>query len=326
MSDVVRANPTAVGAGGEFETNTLFEQPWWLDAVAPGAWKVAEVSRGGATVARLPYVMEKRLGLKGLTMPPLTQTLGPWVAPSGGKHVGQLARQKELMTALIEKLPPHDYFYQRFHYSITNWLPFYWRGFEQTTRYTYVIEPLDDLDLVWDRFQSNIRREIRKARKQVVVRTDFDVERFLDINSLTFERQGLGLPYSRALVRRLDAACAERSARRMFFAEDARGRIHAALYVVWNDNSAYYLMSGGDPDLRNSGAMSLLVWEALQFAATVTERFDFEGSVIEPIERFFRAFGGTQKPYFRVTRFSRRMAFLMAGRQMARALLGRDGS
>jgi lipid II:glycine glycyltransferase (peptidoglycan interpeptide bridge formation enzyme) len=237
-----------------------------------------------------------------------------------------LSQEKELMTSLIEQLPPCDYFHQRFHYSISNWLPFYWRGFEQTTRYTYVIESLDDLDRVWEQFQSNIRREIRKARKQVAARTDLDVERFLDINTLTFQRQGLDVPYSRNLVRRLDAACAERRARRIFFAEDARGRIHAALYVVWDENSAYYLMSGGDPDLRTSGATSLLVWEAIQFAATVTKSFDFEGSVIEPVERFFRAFGGTQRAYFRVTRFSRRMRFLMAGREMAKALLGREGS
>jgi hypothetical protein len=302
--------------------NALFEQPWWLDAVAPGAWGAVEVSRDGRVVARLPYVTEKRLRLKGLTMPPLTQTLGPWLAPSEGKQTGQLARQKELMTALIEGLPPHDYFHQQFHYSVSNWLPFYWSGFEQTTRYTYVIEPLDDLSLVWDRFQSNIRREIRKAQKRVAVRTDLDVERFLDINTLSFKRRGLELPYSRDLVRRLDAACAERQARRMFFAEDGQGRIHAALYVVWNENSAYYLMSGIDPDLRNSGAMSLLVWEAIQFAATVTERFDFEGSVIETVERFFRGFGGTPKPYFRITRFSRRMRFLMAGLEMSKALLG----
>jgi hypothetical protein len=226
------------------------------------------------------------------------------------------------MTALIEGLPPHDFFNQSFHYSISNWLPFYWSGFEQTTRYTYVIERLGDLDLVWAEFQSNARREIRKAQNRVAVRTDLDVERFLDINTLSFKRQGLELPYSRELVRHLDAACVERQARRMFFAEDRQGRIHAALYIVWNEDSAYYLMSGADPDLRNSGAMSLLVWEALQFAATVTEKFDFEGSVIEPVERFFRSFGGTLKPYFRITRFSRRMRFLMAGREMTKALLG----
>lgn len=307
-------------------TNTLFDRPWWLDAVAPGAWGAVEVRRGNDLVARLPYVTEKRLGLTGLNMPPLTQALGPWLAPSTGKHVHRLSQQKELMTSLIEQLPPCDYFHQRFHYSISNWLPFYWHGFGQTTRYTYVIESLEDLDRVWDGFQSNIRREIRKARKRVVVRTDPDVERFLDINTLTFRRQGLHLPYSRSLVRRVDASCAERRARRMFFAEDAQGRVHAALYVVWDERSAYYLMSGGDPDLRTSGATSLLVWEAIRFVATVTKKFDFEGSVIEPVERFFRAFGGTPKAYFRVTRFSRRMRFLMAGREMANVLLGKEGS
>jgi hypothetical protein len=320
MSYLAKAN-AAVGTEASFGTNTLFQQPWWLDAVAPGAWRAVEVSRDGRVVARLPYVTKKWLRLRGLIMPPLTQTLGPWLAPSEGKQTGQLTRQKELMTALIEGLPPHDFFHQSFHYSISNWLPFYWSGFEQTTRYTYVIERLDDLDLVWAEFQSNARREIRKAQKRVAVRTDLDVERFLDINTLSFKRQGLELPYSRELVRRLDAACVEQQARRMFFAEDGQGRIHAALYVVWNEDSAYYLMSGADPDLRNSGAMSLLVWEALQFVATVTKKFDFEGSVIEPVERFFRSFGGTLKPYFRIARFSRWLRFLMARREMTKALL-----
>ena len=321
MSYPAKAN-TAVETEAFIGTNSLFGQPWWLDAVTPGAWGAVEVSRGGRVVARLPYVTEKRLGLRGLIMPPLTQTLGPWLAPSEGKQTRQLARQKELMTELIAGLPSHDFFHQRFHYSINNWLPFYWSGFEQTTRYTYVIESLDDLDLMWAKFQSNARREVRKAQKRVAVRTDLDVERFLDINTLSFKRQGLELPYSRELVRRLDATCAERQARRMFFAEDGQGRLHAALYIVWDENSAYYLMSGIDPDLRNSGAMSLLVWEALRFAATVTHKFDFEGSVIEPVERFFRSFGGTLRPYFRITRFSRRMGFLLAGREVTRALLG----
>jgi hypothetical protein len=321
MSYPAKAN-AAVETEASLGTNSLFEQPWWLDAVAPGTWGAVEVSRDGRVVARLPYVTEKRLRLRGLIMPPLTQTLGPWLASSEGKQTRQLARQKELMTALIEGLPPHDYFHQRFHYSISNWLPFYWSGFEQTTRYTYVIEPLDDLDLVWAEFPPKTRSAIRKAQKRVAVRTDLDVERFLDINTLSFKRQGLELPYSRELVRHLDAACVERQARRIFFAEDGQGRIHAALYLVWNENSAYYLMGGNDPSLRNSDAMSLLVWEALQFAASVTEKFDFEGSVIEPVERFFRSFGGTLRPYFRITRFSRRMGFLMAGRDMTKALLG----
>jgi len=302
------------------ETNTIFEQPWWLNAVAPDVWDAIEISKDNEIVARLPYVVKRKMGLKALAMPPLTQFLGPWLTPSTAKYAVQLSQQKELMTSLIEQLPPHDYFSQSFHYSVTNWLPFYWRGFNQTTRYTYIIEALDDLERVWAQFKKETRTAIRKAEKQLTVRTDLDIEQFLDINSMSFKRQGLELPYSRDLVRRLDAACTENRSRRMFFAEDAQGRIHAAEYVVWDKNSAYLLMTGADPELRSSNATSLLIWEAIKFAATITRWFDFEGSIIEPIETHFRSFGGVQKPYSHVTHLSRRMRFLMAGRDMVNAL------
>jgi hypothetical protein len=304
------------------QVNSIFQQPWWLEAVAPNSWQEIAISQGSGLIARLPYVMEKKWGLTMMKMPGLTQTLGPWLAPSTAKYAKQIGRQKDLMTALIEKLPSFDFFCQNFHYSITNWLPFHWQGFTQTTRYTYVIESLDDLDQVWSESQENIRTDVRKARKQLAVRTDLDIECFLDINLLTFQRQGLNPPYTRDFVRRLDAACANQGARKIFFAEDAKGRIHAAIYLVWDKNSAYYLMGGSDPDLRNSGATSLLMWEAIQFAATVTQKFDFEGSMIEPIERFFRAFGARQIPYFQISRMSRRMRLLTTGRDMVRTLIG----
>jgi hypothetical protein len=302
--------------------NTIFEQPWWLEAVAPNAWDAVKIIRGGEVVARLPYAIKRRGGLTALTMPPLTLTLGPWLKPSSAKYVNQLSQQKDLMTSLIEQLPPYDYFSQYFHHSVTNWLPFYWQGFSQTTRYTYIIEALDDLEQVWNQFGKSLRGKIRKAQKQLAIRTDLGIDRFFDINALSFKRQGLDPPYSRDLVRRLDAACTKHRASRMLFAEDSHGRIHAASYFVWDNNSAYALMGGADPELRSSGADSLVVWEAIRFAATVTRRFNLGGSMIEPIENYVRAFGGVQKPYFHVTSSSRRMKFLVAGRDMLGALVG----
>lgn len=297
--------------------NSIFQKSWWLDALAPNAWQESKIEKNGVVVARLPYVVKKKMGLTLLTMPTLTQTLGPWIDVSTARYSKQLAQQKDLFTELIQQLPPHDYFSQNFHYSIANWLPFYWQGGKIEARCTYVLEDLTDLDRVWTGFQENIRREIRKAQKQVTVRTDLDIDRFLDLNDLTFQRQGEVAPYTRDFVYRLDRACAEHQARKMFFAEDAQGRIHAALYIIWDESSAYYLMGGGDPDLRNSGATSLLMWAAIQFAATVTNKFDFEGSAIEPIERFFRAFGGRQVSFYNVTTInSKRMKLLLLGKDL----------
>lgn len=283
---------------------TIFSQPWWLEAVAPGEWGEVIVERGGELLARMPYVIKRRRGLTLMTMPPLTQTLGPWLRPYSGKYTNRLSTEKELMTELIQRLPAFDFFQQNFHYSVTNWLPFYWQGFQQTTRYTYAIENLNDLDAIWGETRSNIKTDKRKAQKRVTVRDDLGLDTLLDLNQMTFERQGLTLPYSRELVARIDNACSKRRCRKMFFAEDSQGRLHAAVYIVWDSQSAYYLMGGADPELRNSGATSLLVWEAIQFAATVTRSFDFEGSMVEPVERFFRSFGARQKPYFQVSKIN----------------------
>ena len=282
----------------------IFSQYWWLDAACgPQNWDVVLVEKSGIIKAALPFMKKKKFGLHLLLMPPLTQTLGPWLRQKEGKITSQYNYQKELMTQLIRGLPKFDYFSQNFHYSIFNWLPFFWQGFSQTTRYTYILQNIGDHKRVYADFQGNIKREIKKARNRFKLNVcwDIQIDSFLDLNELTFKRQSKSVPYSRKTIKRLDDVCAVRNRRKIIGAQDANGRLHAAVYIIWNQYSAYYLMGASDPNLRNSGANSLCMWEAIKFASTVTEKFDFEGSMLEPIERFFRGFGAKQIPYFRIT-------------------------
>ena len=298
---------------------TVFTEPWWLDAVAPGAWGEVVVDRGGRAAARMPWVKAKRRGMTLLVTPPLTKTLGPWIRPEPGRTTSRLEREKDLMNELIDGLPRCDYFEQNFHPSVTNWLPFHWRGFEAAARCTYVLPDLADLDAVWSGTRQNVRTDVRKAQKKLAIRDDLGLAEFLRLHEMTFTRQEMAMPYPRALVERVDAACAQRGRRKILFAADAAGAVHAAAYVVWDAQSAYYLMGGADPELRSSGAGSLVLWEAIRACAKVAPQFDFEGSMLEPIERFFRAFGAEQRPYFHVTRTSSR---LMKMRRDVRSWLG----
>ena len=289
------ADPEAVPGG-------IFAQPWWLEAVAPRSWDAVTIEKDGTLIARLPYVIKRHRGRNYVIMPPLTPHLGPWLRPFPGKNPSKSAAEKKILTELIDRLPAFDTFTQHFHPSVSNWLPFYWRGFQQTTRYTYIIESLGDLTAVWDGMAANLRRNVRNAKEWLIVRDDLGLDAFLNLNEKTFARQGLPMPYGRDFVARLDEACSRQRCRRILFAEDAQGRVHAGAYFVWDSHASYWLMSGGDPDLRSSGATSLLVWEAIQFAATVTQSFDFVGSMIESVEHFFRTFGASQKPYLRVSK------------------------
>jgi hypothetical protein len=288
----------------------LFQEPWWLDAVAAGEWEEVSVKRGGQLAARLPFVRKKVAGRVWLLQPKLTPYLGPWLRPSSAKLPHKLAEEKELMEELIDVLPKFGLFHQCFAPEVVNWLPFYWRGFSQTTRYTYRLAGLDDPARIWTGLRENIRREIRKARKIVSVRDDLHVGCLARVWEKTFRRQGKGLPVSTDLLHRIDWACQKRDCGKLLVAEDGRGKIHSAAYIVWDTRCAYYLIAGSDPELRNSGACSLVMWEAIQFASRVSRQFDFEGSIIEPIERFFRSFGGEPIPYFSLLKLSRPMTFL----------------
>lgn len=302
-------------------SNAIFQQPWWLDAVAPGQWGEVTCEEGGRVVARLPYVVRGRPRFRVLTQSSLTQTLGPWIEATDAKPVRAFAREQEILTELEARLPPAQAFQQQFSPLMLNALPFHWAGYRLEVGYTYRIEGLASTDTIWDRLRDNIRREVRKARKRVEVVENLGVDRFYDVLSQTYARQGIPTPHTLAELERLEAACARHDAGTMLFARDEADRIHAVAWIVWDRSAAYYLLAGAEPTLRTSGAGSLLVWEAIVRAAAVTDVFDFHGSMLQPVERFVRAFGSRQTPYLRVTRTSPAARLALAARSASQRVV-----
>jgi len=287
------------------ESMSIFSRDWWLDAVCgPENWDVIIVEKDDQIVASMPlFIPINKFGFKVIIMPKLTQTMGPWLSfPTGMNYTSRLNREIQLLSELIEKIPYFSDFRQNFHYSLQSWLPFYWNGYRQTTKYTYVIDNLTDLENVYSNIRKNIKYDIKKSGKIVKIVSGIQLEELYRIVSMTFKRQNFTPKYSLAMVQKIGAACQKNSCGKSFYAVDESGDIHAALYLIWDKNSAYYLMGGGNPLKRNSGAGSLMIWEAIKFVATVTQKFDFEGSMIASIEKYFRSFGAIQKPYFNISK------------------------
>lgn len=280
----------------------LFLHDWYLDAVCTGGeWDAAVVRKGETVVGVLPYFLKQKFLWRYVAMPPLAKMMGPFLLP----EYRTPRRETPLLNDLIEQLPPLAAFEQDFNYTAANWLPFYWRGFRQTTRYSYTL-PLSNIGELRDNLAPDYRNnKLPKAARQVKVHTGDDLELFYRVHNGSFRRQGLAAPFSFAFIQRLDQALAARRAREIFWASDLKtGAIHSAAYLAWDKQSAYYLMAGDDPGLRASGAGILVAWEAIRYTLETLELpvFDFAGSMIQPIERVRRQFGAMQKPYFRVQR------------------------
>lgn len=289
----------------------VFAQPWYLDACAEaGAWDVVLAEEKGSVVAALPFFYKQKGPFSYATMPPFVKWLGPYLLP---KFRGQLPKEHELMQALITQLPAFAAFKQNFYPTVTNWLPFYWQQFQQTTFYTYRLPQLRDLTRVEAGLGTGIRRDIRLARQQVRVVHDLSLEEFYRVNMLSFQRQELPAPYSLAQFRRLDSALAAENARQLFFAVDELARVHSVAYLIWDATTAYFLLAGDDPALRASGAGVLLAWEAIRYAGEVLglDCFDFEGSMLPGVERIRVRFGAVQTPYFYIWKYNSRLFELL---------------
>ncbi len=280
---------------------TIFSSPEWLEAVSPGNWDYLIVEKKKSITICMPIISIEKYSFSILNMPPLTQSLGVLLPLEEGKYSESLSRDMNRINELLAELPRFSYFIQRFHPSFKNWLPFYWNGFKQTTRYTYIIEDLTNIDNIWDGFRSNIRQEIRKAEKQLVIEESDDLDALSFCIKSTFERQ-VGIEFDFKALERIFQTCNNLDCGKIFLARNKNGDLCGGIYIVWDKKSSYYL-SGGSPDqYRTTGAMPFLIWEAIKFSSKITKQFNFEGSMIRPIERFFRAFGAKQIPYFEISK------------------------
>jgi len=280
----------------------IFCRSWWLQAVAPDSFQILVLRRGGRIVAGMPLVRRAT----DIVMPPLTQTLGVLLVPALKKtYEARLSEEIDVLRELVSAVPRFGRFSVSFHYQFANWLHFYWAGFKQTTRYSYAIEDLSDMEAVVAGFAHSKRKNLKRAESLVTVLEDMPCDEFYYHHVMTLGKLGDRISYGHSLFKRLYAEAYSHEAGKTWSAVDGKGNVHAAIFVVFDRKSAYYLISTIDPDFRDSGATTLLLRQAMIYVSRYTYRFDFEGSMIESVETSFRRFGAKQIPYFSITKDNR---------------------
>lgn len=285
----------------------LHLQPWWLDAVCGCEhWKVAlAMEHGDKILGAFPYYHLRYWGLNTIQLPPLTTYGGPWLhlpQPTDHKAASRLSLEHKVMGELIRQLPSVVFFKQNFRPECTNWLPFYWENYQQTTRYTYIFDAINDLEKTLAGFKNTLRSDLKKAKRLSVAIHDNETwPMVFELNQRSFQRKGLRQPYTFETFQSLHHALLERSQTAVFMAYDQdTGKPSAGLYLAFDERQASVLLTGTEPELKHQGAVLSLIWEAISFCAKQSIRLDFEGSMDKGIEYTFRAFGARLVPYFQL--------------------------
>ena len=273
----------------------LFMRDWWMDAVCVGKhWEL---------IAGMPCLLRERVGMRFVVMPQQTQIGGLWCSKQDSLMLVQQRAALLQKAAEIDKelRQRHlDYYYQ--HFPIGSPLPEELKklGFSIRKHTTYRIDNLQDMDAVRSGYSENKKRQIRKAAALELV--EVSPERFYIFHKKCLKDQGKEIAYSEAFFRSLDAACEAHDARAILGLQDVSGALHAAVYLVYDRNTCYFLIPCYAPQFGSSGAGARIVDEAIQFAAKHSKTFDFEGSMIPGVANHYAQFGSTAAYFYEVER------------------------
>ena len=178
-------------------------------------------------------------------------------------------------------------------------MAFFWAGYHLQFGYTHRLMNLGDEKALWAGLRTRLVTDARKAENETVINTGRSLGDFISILEKTYHRQRKDFSASFPVLEQIDDAMRVRNQCRLYCAEDAKGQIRPAVYVVFDERHCFYLGGGGDPALRGSGAHGLAMWHAIIDAGKAFAHIRLHG-IDDPADRVFRAGLGVKRdpPFF----------------------------
>ncbi len=195
--------------------------------------------------------------------------------------------------------------------SIIDFQPFIWAKYKVIPNYTYRInldKPLEDIK---SNFDSKNRNVINKAIKEEIV-----------VKENVLSKEELYNFFVNSL-NTTDANIYKKELKNVFtkFSDDANSfsvsafknnQLLGNVFCVFDKNVCYYLLGGVHKKSGIQGVNNLLVQKCIEKAKDLgCKTFDFEGSMLKGVEKFFRSFGPELVPYYTVNKASLPLEILL---------------
>ncbi len=297
IEDKIRYNQVAKEVGNIFNTVD------WLNMFENKVKFFGIYERNDKLIGGFSLYKENKFGFRICRNPPFTPYIGPFLQIEAKNPVSIMSKWKEvagLISQAIEKLS-YSIVSTSLNRNIIDTQPFIWRKFKVIPGYTYILDLNKSIKDIWEEMSPERRNDINKGiRDGLVVR---QIDNFEIVNSLvikTFSRQEKKI--NGYYLNRILFNFANNTNSFAYAAFRDSVPLSAAL-CVYDKNTAYYLLGGYDYENKHHGAGALVIWESIKYAKSIgLKEFDFEGSMVPQIERYFRGFGGRLTPYFRVNK------------------------
>lgn len=281
---------------------TIFHYSWWLQTTAANFSILVIRNERGAIVAGMPIPRERRPGLKLLCSPSLTPYLGPvFDLSSMDNTCDRLHFMRSNGEILARNIKSFDLVRYVAGASAPDLQGFLWAGYRVHLAYTFRFPSTHTLDQVTAGMTRTHQQKLTKAsRLKLRVVRDDGLEDLVALNRMTFEKQGLKPVCSPDFLRRLWNAAYSQERAHLYVARTNEDKPVAALLTVHDNRTTYQIVSGVNPEFRDIPGANLVLWNALQDTLLAGRDFDFEGSSLRGVECFYRRWGATAVPIWRI--------------------------
>jgi len=270
----------------------IYHTHMYLSNLLPN-WQSIIVRDDNLILAALPLKFHSKWGLQYAMQPFFAQYIGIVFRKISDNMYKELEHIKKVIQ-IIHRAIPGDIkflnynFAPEFHYE----LPLKWLGWKQRTLYTYWVDIKSGYDEFIQNAASHVRRELKKVDQhnfQIVV--DNDPETVVSILKESKPEVVRNIPehYFNALCK--NSRHFYESGRSVCFIAKDKGKPIAGIIYFFYKRKMIYYQGSALPDYKNSGVMSKIIAESVRLRGQGYDYLDFDGSMIESIERFFRGFG-----------------------------------
>ena len=277
-----------------------FARPGYMDIIAPG-WRAVEVRDQGKLQAILPLNWRSKGGFNASLQPPFAQCWGLYLAPTPpalSGHYPVYSWKAKVVRAAVEAMPADlHWFVHGFSPDFDYPLPFHWAGFELRTRYTYRRSLDCTPEALLAGLNKDRQRYVRQATAAGALARPGTPAELLALVKATREggKDITGGQPLELLARLIEWGIAEGVASILVAEQD--GQVAAGGLFLRHGGTTTYLLGAQNPALKSAAAPTLVVFGAMARGLGPGCTFDFEGSMIQGIEAFFRGMGGAPLPY-----------------------------
>lgn len=278
----------------------------WLDLVSP-EWSAVVVEGHQGWQAVLPMCIQRRMYGTVLTQPPFSQHLGPLFRNTITlKPVTQAEQQVEILRELRATLPDNlAYISIACAPESGPMIPFHWHGYRLETRYTYRLPLQGGADNLWEGMHSKKRNSIRKGHQSI---EKINLAYHEDALNVSLHQAVYLSDKQKSILKQIARRGTDSGNVLQISAFNQAGAASGVVLVALFRNTAYLIYQQWIlADQR--GIMDALIWAGILAAKDQGMTcFDFEGSMLESVEKVFREFGAETAPYL-VLELDRRPAW-----------------